>query len=104
MLDGGAAIPDDAQSRGLSALCRRDIAEVELEPDGRDLRGDRVVDDRVEEVTASEDVGEIDPSCGRNVDEAVVRLLAVDDGAAQLRIHRNDPEALAAEVTGHRVA
>ena len=41
---------------------------------------------------------------GRDVGQVVIRLLAVDDGPAQLRIHRNDPEALTAQVARDRVA
>ncbi len=72
MLYGSTAIPDDAKPCRLRASCCRDVAEVELEPDGWDLRGDRVVDDRVEELTAPEDVGKIDARAGRDVDEEVV--------------------------------
>src|SRR6266542_1588296 len=76
MLDGRAAIPDDADPGRLGAPRRRDVAEFELEPDGRDLRGDRVIDHRIQEVAASEDVGEIDTRRGRDVHQMVVRLLA----------------------------
>lgn len=81
MLDGGAAIPDDVQSGRLRALGCSDIAEIELEPDGWRMRGDRVVDDRIEEFTTSEDVDEIDARPSRDVRQVVVRLLAVDDRA-----------------------
>src|SRR5438132_5774002 len=104
VLDRGAPIPDDADPGRFGASRRSDVAEVELEPDGGDLRGDRVIDDRVEEVAATEDVGEVDVRRRRNVRQVVVCLLAVDDGPAQLRIHRDDPEALAAQVARHGVA
>lgn len=104
MLDGRAAIPDDAQPSGFRALCRADVTEIELEPDGWGVRGDRIVDDRIEELTASEDVDKIDARVSRDVYEVVVRLLAVDDRATQSWIHWNDPKALAPQVARHGVA
>ena len=79
MLDGRAAIPDDAQPRGFRALRRADVAEVELEPDGGGVGGDRIVDNRIEELTPPEDVDEIDARLGGDVHETVVSLLVVED-------------------------
>ena len=72
VLDRRAAIPDNAKTRGFGASCRVDVAEVELEPDGRHLRGDGVVDDRVQELAPPEDVHEIDACSSWDVDEVVV--------------------------------
>jgi len=54
------------------ALGGADVAEVELEPDRGGVRGDRIVDDRIEELTAPEDVDEIDTRRGRDIDEMVI--------------------------------
>ena len=72
MLDGRAAIPDDAQACCFCALRRCDVAEVQLEPDRRGAGGDRIVDDRIKELTTPEDVDEVDMRAGRDVREVVV--------------------------------
>ena len=81
VLDGRAAIPDDAQPSGFRALRRSDVDEVELEPDGAYVRSDRVVDDRIEELATPEDVDKIDARSRRDVDEMVIAPFAVDDRA-----------------------
>ena len=72
VLDRRAAIPDHAESRGFCASCGVDVVEVELEPDGRHLRRDRVVDDLVQELSPPEDVHEIDACSGWDIDKTVV--------------------------------
>jgi hypothetical protein len=103
-LDRRAAIPHHAQAGRFRALGGGDVAERELEPDRLHARGDRVVDDGVEELAASEDVDEVHVDVRWDVGEVIVRTLALDDRATQERIHRDDAVALRAKEARDGVA
>jgi len=79
MLDRGAAIPHHAHPGGFRATGRLFVAEPELEPDRLRSRRDRVVDDGVEELAATEHVDEVHLDVGGDVRQAIVGALAFDD-------------------------
>src|SRR2546423_1853584 len=104
VLDGGAAIPDHAHAHRFGAPRGVGIAEPQLEPHRAHAARERIVHDIVKELPATKDVDEIDLfGCG-DVHEPVVRGLALDERPAELRIDRDDPVPMAAEVRGYRIA
>src|SRR6266568_2844995 len=104
MLDRGAPIPDHTDARRLRSVRCVNVAKTKLELHGGEPPRERVVDDVVEEFAPPEHVDEVDLVGAGDVGKAVVTTLAFDDRAVELRIHGDDPVAVAPQVRGHGVA